>query len=446
MNSISRRRLLGTSATVAGAVALWSGGARAAESPANKVVLALIGAGGRGSAHLAGFLAVPGVEFKYICDVDYTRGESLVKLADKAQGRAPQRISDMRLIFDDKDVQGVIVATPDHWHALATVWACQAGKDVYVEKNASYSIWEGRKMIEAARKYKRIVQCGLQNRSAPYANTARQYIASGKLGKVVHVKVYNLNPGGAFRAQPDSQAPATLDWDKWIGPAAMVPYNVSRHRDWYSWYDYCGGELGNDGSHQLDLARNVLGDPPPPKHAHCAAGNYAFGSKRQTPEFQQVTYEFDDFVMTCSSGTFPAYLRKSNNEERNGSKFPLWSMNCERIEIYGTKQIMYVGRHGVGWQVMESDGKVVAEEKGVHPDKYHQPNFVDCIRSRKLPNADIEIAHGAALLAHLGNIAYRCGDLRVEFDPAAERFINCDAGNALVRQTMREKYRIPDEV
>jgi len=453
MKPITRRRFLSDSAA---SVGVWGAAAAvsaikpnravAADSANDRVVLALIGAGGRGTAHALGLAALPNVLFKSICDVSPDRAASMARQLQKNSPKTPKPLTDLRQVLDDNEINAVVIATPEQWHALATVWACQAGKDVYVEKNPSLSIWEGRKMIQAARKYNRIVQTGFQNRSAPYAFTARDYINSGKLGKVVHVKVYNMLNGSPWKPQPDSDPPPDLDWDRWLGPAPKVPYNRGRHSGWTDFYDYCGGALSGDASHQLDLARMVLSDPPTPKAAYCAGGNFAFHSQRPTPESQIVTYEFPDFTMTCDHCTFPPYMRKSNADERYGKKFPYWPQNNERIEIYGTKQMMYLGRHGVGWQVFEAEGKLVAEEKGYHPDKWHQPNFVDCIRTRKLPNADIEQAHHSANLVHLGNIAYLLGNQRIAFDPKTETFPGNDAANKLLRPPYRDGFRVPDEV
>ena len=451
MNHLTRRTFIArtskTTAVLATGVAVLQATPRAhAQSANNKVILALIGAGGRGSALAVGFAQLPNVEFKYVCDVDAQRGGGLIPDLAKRQGHPPKRIADLREALDDQQVNAVIVATAEHWHALATIWACQAGKDVYVEKNPSLTIWEGRKMIEAARKYRRIVQVGFQNRSAPYAVTARDYLRSGRLGQVVHVKVYNLLSGGAWNPKLESEPPPNgLDWDRWLGPAPEVPYSRGR-ASWYDWWDYCGGYYSGDASHQLDLARMVLGDPPAPRSAVCIGGNYAYHSKREVPEMQAVTYDFGDFAMTCESSTATNHMRKSNNDERNGTKWPHWPSNNERIEIYGTKQLMYLGRHGVGWQVMETDGKLIAEDKGVHPDKWHQPNFVDCIRSRKQPNADIEQAHHSANLVHLANVSYRVGNKQLEFDAQAERFTNSDEANRYLKPTYRKHYRVPDAV
>lgn len=441
-----RRRFVSTTALATGLILSGTHRGRAQKSPGDKVVLGLIGAGGRGTSHAHGFARLENVEFKSICDVNEARAGEMAKQLASKQPRPPEVVKDLRRLFDDRDLDAVVVATPEHWHALATIWACQAGKDVYVEKNPSLSIWEGRQMIEAARKYRRIVQVGFQNRSAPYAATARDYLRSGKLGKVVLVKVYNLLQGGPWN--PDltpRPAPPGLDWDRWLGPAEEVPYSTGR-AVWGDWWDYCGGAYSGDASHQLDLARLVLGDPPHPRSTTCVGGNFAFGSQRPTPEVQCATYEFADFTMTCDSGTATNMMRKSNAEERMGTKWPYWATNNERIEIYGTKQLMYLGRHGVGWQVFENDGKLVAEDKGVHPDKWHQPNFLECIRSRKQPNADIEQAHFSACLVHFANSSYRAGNRQVIFDAATETFTNSDKANALLRPHYRKEFRVPETV
>ncbi len=418
-----------------------------AQSPNNKVVLGLIGAGGRGSQLGANFATIENTEFKYVCEVNAARGAELMRKLEEIRGKAPERVTDMRRVFDDKDVDGVVIATPEHWHALATVWACQAGKDVYVEKNPSLAIWEGRKMIEAARKYKRVVQVGFQNRSGPYAATARAYIASGKLGKVQLVKVYNMLPGPTeVKRQPDASPPKDVDWDLFLGPAPERPFNPGRLRGWANFWDYGGGTLSGDASHQFDLIRMVLGDPPGPKAVSTSGGRYAFNDNAEIPDTEIVTFEFPEMVMTCENTTFTPFMVKSNREERMGSKWPFWPQNGERIEIYGTRQMMYLGRHGIGWQVLEAGGKLVAQDKGYFPDKWHQPNFVDCIRTRKRPNADIEQSHHSANLVHLGNISYRVGCKKLHFDSASERFIDSEEANRFLKPAYRKNYRIPDSV
>lgn len=417
-----------------------------AQSAGNRIVLALIGAGGRAAAHASGMSKIPGVEFKYVCDVWKERGSGIISELSRVQSRAPQRINDMRAAFDDREVDAVVIATPEHWHALAAVWACQAGKDVYVEKNPSIALWEGRKILEAARKYKRIVQVGFQNRSGPYAASARDYISSGKLGRIVHVKVYNMLGGSRWEAKPDGPPPEGLDWDAWLGPAPEVPYNPGRHMDWHPWWDYKGGTLADDASHQLDLTRMALGDPGHPRSVLCIGGNYAYQSRREVPEFQCITYDYGDFAMTCESGNATNYLRKFSNEVRYGKQWPNWGGSATRVEIFGTKSMMYLGRHGCGWQVVVEDGKVIDQDKGYFPDKWHQPNFIDCIRSRQQPNADIQQAHYSASLVHMANLSYRVGQKQLLFDGTAERFTNSPEANALLKPLYRKHYRIPEVV
>jgi predicted dehydrogenase len=443
MENLSRR----TFVSMAGAPALMPAQSISARSPNSKVVLALVGAGGRGTVLGTNLAQVENAEFKYVCEVNDQNGANVIKKMQEIRGVAPQRVVDMRRVFDDKDVDGVVVATPEHWHALATVWACQAGKDVYVEKSPCLTIWEGRKMVEAAQKYKRIVQVGFENRSGPYAASARDYIKSGKLGKIRLVKVYNLLPtGGPWKEAPTTPVPAGVDWDLFQGPAQERPFSMTRlKRTWGEYWDYGGGELSDDASHQLDLARMVLGDPPHPKSVYCSGGRLAFNDGRETPDLQVITYDYGDFEMTCESGTVHPYMRKFSNEVRYGTQWPYWPGSSCRIEIYGTQRVMFLGRHGCGWQVFEAEGKVVDQDKGYFPDKWHQPNFVDCIRSRKSPNADIAVCHYSAALVHLGNTAYRVGKKHLAFDGAAERFDD-PAANALLKPQYRKQYRIPDEV
>ena len=443
---VTRRGALGATA-VAAAAALVRPGTLRAQSANNKVVLGLVGAGGRGTVLGGNFAKVENTEFKYVCEVNAERGEALMKKLEEIHGKRPQRVTDMRRVFEDKDVDAVVIATPEHWHALATVWACQAGKDVYVEKCPSLTIWESRKMIEAARKYNRIVDVGFENRSAPYAITARDYIANGGLGKVQLIKVYNMLPGPhEFKAQPDGTPPSGLEWDLFLGPAPERPYNPGRVRGWSNFWDYGGGTLSGDASHQFDLVRLAMKEPAAPLAVSTSGGRWEFHDGREIPDTQIVTYEYPEMIMTCENTTFTRVMRKSNAEERMGSKWPFWPENGERIEIYGTERMMYLGRHGMGWQVLEGEGKIVAQEKGYFPDKWHQPNFIDCVRSRKMPNADIEKAHQSAIVVHLGNVSYRVGCKKLHFDSKVERFTNSEEANHYLKPAYRKDYRIPDTV
>lgn len=358
----------------------------------------------------------------------------------------------MKEVFDDKDIDAVWISTPEHWHTLATVWACQAGKDVYVEKNPTISIWEGRKMIEAAERYNRIVQIGFQNRSAPYGFSARDYIRSGKLGKIVHVKCYNMLGGKRWNPQPDQEVPPWIDWDAWLGPAPYRPFNPDitssdGRGGWLEFWAYGGGALSDDASHVMDLARLVLGDPPHPKSVYACGGNWPWGSIKETPEFLSVIYDFGNFTMTCDSGNATNYMKKTpTNIRMDPALFPDWRTNATRTEIYGTEGLMYLGRHGGGWQVKGEDSEIIAQDGGIFPDTDHQKNFIESLRTRRKPNGDVEQGHLSACLVHFGNIAYRVGNKQLFFDAESERFIGNDEANGYLKTPYRDNYKIPEKV
>lgn len=413
----------------------------------DKVILALIGAGGRGTQVILGMQqCTPGVEVKYVCDVDKQRGGRAINELTKQQGYAPKRIEDMRDALEDKDIDAVVICTPEHWHALATVWACQAGKDVYVEKNVTLNIPEGKKMKEAAKKYNCIIQCGTQNRSADFAFSARDYIQSGKLGNIVHVKAFCMLPGGKpLNLKPDSEVPEGLDWNMWLGPAEKVPYNVSRHKGWLDWWAYNGGQpMSGDTSHVIDLARLVLGDPGHPASVFCAGGRVLYDDKAEIPDIQTVTFDYEKYTMACVTSKFGKYMTKTSPEIRYGEKFPDWQFNSTRIEIYGTEGMMYVGRHGGGWQVFSADNELVAQEYGMFPDTAHQIDFIESIRSRKKPNADIFEGHKSAVLIHLANTSYRIGENQLYFDVEKESFMNSPEANELSKGSYRKGFEIPE--
>jgi len=419
----------------------------------DKIVLAIIGAGSRGRGTIIDTCKVnKNVEIKSVCDVNPVKANKTISQVEKELGYRPNFVKDMKAVFNDKDIDAVWISTPEHWHALATVWACQAGKDVYVEKNPSINIWEGRKMVEAAEKYNRIVQVGFQNRSAPYGFSARDYIKSGKLGKIVHVKSYNMLGGNKWEAKANTEVPQGLDWDAWQGPAPYRAYNPGIHDmeergGWGSFWAYSGGTLADDASHVLDLARMVLGDPGHPKSVYGWGGNNAWGSERETPEFQSITYDFKDYAITCESGNATNYMKKTPVSIReSNSQFPDWRQNATRTEIYGTKGLMYLGRHGGGWQVLGEDGEIQAQEYGIVPDIYHQQDFIASLRERKQPNGSMLEGHKSARLIHLGNIAYRVGNKQLFFDAEKEMFIGSQEANALLRTEYREGYKIPEQI
>jgi predicted dehydrogenase len=413
------------------------------------IIVALIGAGGWGT-HLIMNASETGENFrvKYVCDVDDTRGGFAIKELAKKQNFEPIRVRDMRKVFDDKEVDAVFIATPEHWHALATIWACQAGKDIYVEKPISHNIVEGQKMIEAVMKYERIVQCGTHNRSAQEAITARDYIKSGELGEIVAVNVKSLFPGPVpLNEKENTETPATIDWDMWLGPAPLVPYNVTRNKSWHYYWAYGGGEaMTNQVIHQLDMVRLILGDPGYPSSVYCLGGRYFFDDNRDIPDYQMSTFDFGKYVMTIEAGQSTRYMKVSPPEVRFGNIFPTWKVNGTRVEILGTRRMMYVGRMGGGWQVFDDGGEVVAEQTALYHLKEHIVNFFDCIRSRKQPNAGIVENHKSTVLVHLANMAYRAGNKFLVFSPESETILNDSKAQELSFYQYRKGFEMPKEI
>ncbi|MDR0705230.1 MAG: Gfo/Idh/MocA family oxidoreductase [Planctomycetaceae bacterium] len=411
----------------------------------NKINLALIGCGGRGTALIRGFRGFGDVNIAYCCDAQKERGE---KIAEEVKAK---HAGDMRTIFDDKNVDAVVCALPDHWHALGAILACQAGKDVYTEKPASQSGWEGQKMVEAARKYKRIVQHGTQNRSAPYNIKAKQYIDEGKLGTIHLCRVFNQKREmNSFKIKTGEPVPENLNWDNWLGPAAERPYSSTIvSRNWHELWDFSSGDVLNDGVHQIDLARWLIGKEIP-KSAYAVGGRFTDpNSDAQTPDTLIASYEFDDLTFTVEETLYSNYILKIDGGVRDSDMFPYWMQCATRIELYGTKGLMMVGRHGGGWQVFDRPKDrqpvVKAQEFGRFPDPEHKRNFLDCIRSRELPNADIEKGHRSTSLVHYSTISYRLGGMKLDIDETTGVPKNPEAAQYWKRD-YRTPYVIPDEV
>lgn len=453
MNEQDRRSFLRkTSVTAAGTAYLAHALAEhtaASQSPNEAIGLGFIGVGGRGNGHLTQFGARDDVRVVAVCDADQRRLDSASNWVKERKGVAPTPHQDMRELLENKDVDAVVIATPDHWHCLASIWACQAGKDVYVEKPVSNNPWEGRQLVKAARKYNRIVQVGTQNRSAPYNLKAKAYLDEGKLGNVRMVRVYNQKFFPPVNLGDDGTAPEFLDWNLWQGPAPARTFNRDRWRRWDEFWDYGGGDVTDDTVHQLDLACMLTNVRSYPKSVH-SVGFRRDGSDSQMPDTITTTFEFDDKVMVFNQTLDTPYMLKSDGGIRNGDLFPYWQQNATRIELFGTEGLMCVGRHGGGWQVYgrphQRKPVVAAQEFGRFPDPPHRQNFMDCVRSRNLPNADVELGHFAAAMCHFANISFRVGNRPLTIDAKAERFVNDDEANGLLRPEYRKPFVIPDDV
>ena len=440
---ISRRTFLDQSIKGGVTAALGVATARStvkAVAPSDKVVVGVMGVGGRGTFLTGEFAARPDVEIAYLCDVDSRKLAPAVRVVEDKQGKTPRTIGDFRRILEDKGVDAMVCATPDHWHGVATVMACQAGKDIYVEKPASHNIWEGRKMVEAARRYNRVVQVGMQNRSNSYGRSARELIQSGKLGGVHLVRVYNmLNRAPVETA--DSAPPPELDWNMWLGPGPLRPYNPKYFQRVF--WDFNGGLMTDDGVHQMDLARLVLGVSYP-KSVHHAGGKLHFTDLAETPDTTIATYEFQGLTLVFEQTVWTPYMQKTPDSIRESmTQFPDWyPFNATRIEIYGNKGMVILGRQGGGWQLFDETGRKISADKQRHSEMQaaHVENFISCIRSRKRPNADIEEGHISAAICHMANISYRLGNRKLEFDSSKEAFVNDREADHYLKRAYRAPW------
>ena len=424
MPLLDRRHFLKTSAVTLPSLSAVAAAA-AADRPNEKVLLAIMGVHGRGKDLLRGFAGLSDVEIAYVCDPDANVLAPALKEAEKRQKRTPRAEKDVRKVLDDKDVTALVVAAPDHWHALATIWACQAGKHVYVEKPISHNLVEGRRMVQAARKYDRVVQVGTQRRSAAQFVSAAEFVRSGKLGKIPFARTWIAGHRPSIGHKEDTAAPPGVDYDLWLGPAPKRPFNANRfHYNWHWSWDYGTGELGNNGIHALDVARGLLGLDAPLRVA-CGGGKYFYDDDQQTPDTMVVSY---DFPGTCLVW-----------EHR------IWAKTGVEGAPWG---IMLHGEHGnlifddKGWHV--SDG-VMASDKAAEMERPHLRNFLDCIKEHRRPHADIEEGHKSTRLCHLGNIAYRVGRV-VHFDAQTESIRADEEATRLLGRSYRHPFVVPEEV
>lgn len=389
---------------------------------------------------------------KHVCDVDSRRGAEAVELARKLFGYEPGYVKNMEDVFSDQDVDAVIIATPGHWNTLAAVKACRAGKDLYLEAMPCLSIGEGQKLLEVIKQYKCAVQVGFQHRSAAYCVSAKEYIASGRLGQVVHIKTYNLGGGRAGQSFTESALPEGLDWNLWLGPAPYREFSEGIHsaegfEGWAKYWDYSEGRLGCYASQVLDMARMLVGDPEAPRSVYCYAGNWVFDSDQQVPEMQIVTYDYEAFTLTCETGLGTAYMLQSGPGKTSADQpGTAWQRMSNRIEVYGTEGLMNIGIDGSGWQVLGSEGNIIASDQGLKPDPEHLQNFIDKRKVRDGLNAPLYQSIQSALLIHMGNIAFRTGNSHLLFDSVKRRFIDNAPANDLINRVYRSGFEMPGKL
>ena len=441
MKSINRREFVGTIGAATAFTIISPVNSFAANE---KIKVGIMGLGGRGRFLTERFVQRDDVDVVYLCDVNKRRFSHAREIVAEYQDKQPKLTQDFRDMLNDPEVHVIVNATPAHWHALGTIMCCQAGKDVYVEKPLAVNPWEGVKMVEAARKYKRIVQVGCQTRSALYVQKAVDYVKSGKLGEVHLASVYQVVDWKRnVYATDEEPVPEGLDYDMWCGPAPIAPY---RPGHWFrdSW-DYNVGSIGGDIFHQVDLARFML-DLQFPKSVFSSGGVYHYQDGREIPDTLSTHLEYENLIYKIEAATWTANFKKIPNTVRDSDSFPDWEFCSTKIELYGSKGFLRLGRQGGGWQAFNENGDVVASEYGRQADNIHINNFIECVRSRELPNADVEEARRTDLLIHLANISTRVGNEKLIYDPDNNNFKNSSAANKFLRRKDREAWKIPNEV
>jgi predicted dehydrogenase len=437
----------------------------------DRVVLASIGIRGQGNSLKRGFARLPNVEIKTLCDIDANLADERVhdtQLADVPTFK-PGFVQDLRRVLDDKDIDAVIIATPNHWHALATIWALQAGKHVYVEKPASHTVWEGRKMVETAAKHKKLVQVGTMNRSRPAVRDAIKFIQGGGIGRVYMARGLcfkrrpgigkypdgPLGPGEQYKLNIESKEYeprwdaaylSKVDYDLWTGPAPERPFNRNRfHYNWHWHWDTGNGDTGNQGPHQFDIARWGLGKQEHPVRISATGGYFGPESSQETPDIHTSLFEYPD-------GTILEFATRGQDTNDEGTQ-KIGNL------FYGTTGWVWIDGDGRKWQsyLGKGDEKGPGADMAANPEAGgsdprvltstetpHYANFVDAIRAgdESMLNCNILEGHLSSALPHLANIAYRV-KRQITFDGKTERIPDDKDADALLTREYRKGFEIP---
>lgn len=430
MDAMSRRDFIQRTAGVAAASSLLASG-REAMAQDDEIGVAVLGINGRGTAHISAFMHLPGCRVVALCDPDETLFASRAEAITKAGYPKPRFYPDVRDVLEDGDIDVLSIATPNHWHCLATIWGCQAGKDVYVEKPLSWCIWEGRQAVKAARKYGRIVQVGTQSRSDAAVRDAIARFWRGDVGTPVMARATCYKPRPSIGFQPIQDPPPTLHWDLWRGPGPNVPFHRNLvHYNWHWFYDFGNGDLGNQGVHQMDIARWGLGKGLP-VHVSSMGGRLGYQDQGETPNTQTCNFQYEDGTMLVFE------VRGLPSAEESGGRIGNQFYGSEGWMSQADGFKTHVGYDG---EVREVDGPL-PPVGGSGPDD-HFANFVKAVRSRRVEdlNADVLEGHYSAALCHMALIAYRLGrDL--EFSPEKEEFVDDDEANSMLRRPRARAQR-----
>jgi len=484
-----------TAAGMAAAFTMAGGKASARVLGANdRIRIAVAGINSRGQEHLDAYCALKDqVEIAYLVDPDSRLFDARQKFVQEKAGNTPRCVQDLRHALEDKDLDAVSIASPDHWHALLAIWACQAGKDVYVEKPCSHSVLEGRRLIEAARRYDRIVQHGTQNRSNPAFIKQMAAVRGGMYGKLLVAYGYASKPRQSIGVKAPKEPPEGLDFNLWLGPAPQQPYHENLvHYNWHWFWDFGCGEIGNQGVHQMDIARWAMPEGAVPQRVISLGGRYGYQDQGQTPNTQLTIIDFGEAkIFFEDRGLVDERTTKVANEFyttegviKHGRFYPKGKNTSEplpEVDADDTRQKTTL------------TGKQVDDPSGishVDPQQLHFNNFIECVRSRKREDlkAEINEGHLSSLLCHLGNISYRLGEdisfthapallendamageawgsmkqhlldvtgmnldestcrlgRTLAFDAQAEKFINDGEADRLLTRAYRESFAVPE--
>ncbi|MBU4459600.1 MAG: Gfo/Idh/MocA family oxidoreductase [Verrucomicrobia bacterium] len=432
--SINRRMFLQRSAALGAGLAVARSGARAfaAASPASKVVVAVMGVNGRGLEHVKGLLAQPNVEIGAVCDVDSRALAKAMKIVTDKQGKAPKGASDIRRILEDKSIDAITIATPNHWHAIATILACSAGKHVYVEKPGSHDPFESETMVAAARKYKRVVQMGNQRRSMPSYIEGIRAVQGGAIGRLMTARCWYTRFRTTIGRGKEAPVPEWLDYTLWQGAAPERPYRDNLiHYNWHWFWHWGNGELGNNAVHSLDLARWGLGVDRP-RRVTFGGGRYFCQDDQETPDTGVAAFDFGDKLITWEQSS-------SHNRaaEKVGFQVSFYGEGGTAILTDSGHRIYDVkGKEVVG---LKSAVEVDVGKGSGSAGEEHFANFFDCIRNGGTPNAEIEDGQRSTMYCHYANMAYRTGHT-IDVDPQTGKVLGDAAASALWKREYRKGW------
>ncbi len=418
----------------------------------DRVNVAVIGINGQGQSHIQSYSRLENVRVAALCDVDSNLFKKIIAARFTAKGlSAPKIYTDLRKLYEDKDIDAVSIVTPNHWHALASIWALQAGKHVSVEKPCCYNFYEGRKLVEAAEKYKLIVQDGAEQRSNPCAKSMAEFLHQGKLGEVYMAKGLCYKWRDTIGKTPDEPVPAGVDYDLWLGPAPKRPFSRNRfHYNWHWNWDYGNGDMGNQGVHEMDVARWGLGVTLPVKIS-AVGGHFMFDDDQQTPNDLIAVFEFPNpegggdkkKILQFEVRHWITNREGVKSENPSGDAYMVSADNTVGNLFFGSKGFMT--KNVNEWEVFYGKERTPGEKGSGLGD--HYADFINAIRAndQKLAQGDIREGFYSCAVMHLGNISYRLGRT-LKFDPSKMEFINDQEANSMLTRKYRQPFVVPDKV